>query len=183
MAVEKLPQQVGATQNRKLLTRIAIAYILQHRITMDRHEEAVMHLLTANGETFVAHEFEIGDGWSRPDFVAIRPPRKKIYIVEVTTSGNPASLIERANNRETQWLTPLRSHLEDLHIIDATWKFSILLFVRQDQLDFVKKKINDRSGVSVLRLEDASFNWNWRDEVWHRDFSFENHEIIRAVVS
>ena len=80
---------------------------------MDRHEEAVMYCLTANGETFVAPEPDIGEGWSRPDFVAIRPPKKRVYVVEVTGSGNPVGLIEKVNGREKQWLSPLRKHLED----------------------------------------------------------------------
>ena len=42
---------------------------------MDRFEEAVMHCLIANGETFVAPQFNIGSGWSCPDFVAIRHRR------------------------------------------------------------------------------------------------------------
>ena len=40
---------------------------------MDRHEEAVMQLLTANGETFVAPKYELADGWQCPAFVALRP--------------------------------------------------------------------------------------------------------------
>ena len=148
---------------------------------MDRHEEAVMACITANGETFVAHEFELGGGWSRPDFIAIRPPKRQVYIVEVTVSGNPTKLIERVNNREAHWLAPLRPRLEELHIVDATWSYSVLLFVRRDQIDWVKQKINDLTGVRVLCLDDASADWEWRDEVWSNDFSFERGEIKREA--
>lgn len=62
---------------------------------MDQYEEAVMHCLVANRETFVAPHFDLGRGWSGPDFVAIRPPKKRVYAVEVTASGYPVGLIEK----------------------------------------------------------------------------------------
>jgi hypothetical protein len=45
---------------------------------MDRYEEAVMHYLTANGGTFVVHQYSIGQGWACPAFVAIQPSARMV---------------------------------------------------------------------------------------------------------
>lgn len=148
---------------------------------MDRHEEAVMYCLTANGETFLASQPDIGKGWSCPDFVAIRPPKKKVYVVEVTASGNPAALIEKLNGREKQWLRPLREHLEKVGIADASWSYSVLAFVRRDQRARVQSCFIDKSDVTVLCLEDAVCNWEWPDEIWTSNFSFEKGALKRAA--
>ena len=70
---------------------------------MDRHEEAVMQLLTANGETFVAPKYEVADGWQCPAFVALRPARRQVYVVEVSASGYPLALVNRLNERIEKW--------------------------------------------------------------------------------
>jgi hypothetical protein len=61
-----------------------------------------MQLLVANGETFVAPQFCIDGGWSYPDFVAIRPPKKKVYVVEVTAAGHASGLVKKINSRDHQ---------------------------------------------------------------------------------
>ena len=78
---------------------------------MDRHEEAVMQLLTANGETFVAPKYEVADGWQCPAFVALRPARRQVYVVEVSASGYPLALVNRLNERVEKWYAPLLSQL------------------------------------------------------------------------
>jgi hypothetical protein len=140
-----------------------------------------MYCLTANGETFVAPEPDLGTGWSCPDFVAIRPPKKKVYVVEVTASGNPVGLIEKINAREEQWLRLLRQHLKDRGITDDTWSYSVLVFVRRDQQDWVHGKIHDKRNVTVLSLEEASANWEWSDNVWTSSFSFETDALKRSA--
>ena len=45
---------------------------------MDQYEQAVISCLTANGETFVAPQFDLGKGWSCPDFVAIDALQKDL---------------------------------------------------------------------------------------------------------
>src|SRR5882762_8106892 len=148
---------------------------------MDRHEEAVMHCLTANGETFVSPELDLGNGWSRPDFVAIRPPKKKAYVVEVTASGHPSELVEKINARENQWLRVLRQHLERAEIADSTWSYSVLVFVRRDQLEWMQNRINDKTRVTVLCLEEASSDWEWPAEVWTPRFAFETGYLKRPT--
>ncbi len=148
---------------------------------MERHEEAVMYCLTANGETFVVPEPDLGEGWSRPDFIAIRPSKKKAYLVEVTTSGNPVGLVKKVNSREKQWMELYRQLLEKLGIADHTWSYGVLIFVRSDQYDWFRTKIDDRRDVTLLRLEEAMANWEWSDRVGTPDFEFETDALKRTA--
>jgi hypothetical protein len=148
---------------------------------MDAYEEAVLNCLAANGETFVSPEPDVGDGWSRPDFVAIRPPKRTVYVVEVTTSGNATGLIAKVNDRERRWLGPLRTRLNTLGVADESWSYVVLVFVRSDQLDWLKGKISDMTSVRVLSVEDAFAHWEWCDSVWTPSFSFETDEIKRRA--
>jgi hypothetical protein len=52
---------------------------------MDRHEEAVMQLLTANGETFVAPSTR----WPMAGNARLcgAAPARQLYVVEVSASG------------------------------------------------------------------------------------------------
>ena len=122
---------------------------------MDRHEEAVMQLLTANGETFVAPKYEVADGWQCPAFVALRPARRQVYVVEVSASGYPLALVNRLNERVEKWYAPLLSQLHGLGITQPDWEIACLVFVRSDQIDWLKERIKDLSGVHVLGLEQA----------------------------
>lgn len=149
---------------------------------MDRFEEAVMYCLSANGETFVAPQFAIGGGWSCPDFVAIRPPRKIVYVAEVTVSGYPTSLIQKINDRENQWLSRLREQLLDRKVIETEWFFRVLAFVRSDQLNWFKGRISEPAAdVTVLAIEDAISSWEWNDDVWTSNFAFETDALKRAA--
>lgn len=148
---------------------------------MDQYEQAVMSCLTANGETFVAGQFDLGNGWSCPDFVAIRPSKKKVYVVEVTASGNPVRLAEKVNNRDNHWLRKLREHLEERRVVASDWSYGVLVFLRHDQREWFKNRIKDHTGVSVLCLEDAISCWEWSERVWTSNFSFEADALKRAA--
>lgn len=132
---------------------------------MDAYEQAVMSCLVANGETFVSPEMELGGGWSRADFVAIRPPKRQVYIVEVTASGKPTGLLEKVNNRDKQWLIPLKSHLENRRICDNGWSYRVLAFVRRDQFEWFKPRITGSPNVTVLCVEDAITHWEWDNKI------------------
>lgn len=144
---------------------------------MDRHEEAVMQLLTANGETFVAPKYEVADGWVCPAFVALRPARKQVYVVEVSASGYPLALVNKLNERIEKWYAPLLGQLQPLGVTGPDWGVGCLVFVRNDQIDWLKERVKDLSGVHVLGLEQASSPWNWDDSVWTAEFDFEAQEI------
>lgn len=150
---------------------------------MDQYEQAVMSCLTANGETFVAPQFDLGNGWSCPDFVAIRPPQKKVYVVEVTASGNPVGLAEKVINRENQWLKLLREHLEKRRITELDWSYRVLVFLRSDQCDDFKRRIKEPTDASILCLEDAIKCWEWNEKVWTSNFSFEADALKRCSMS
>ncbi|RGE41861.1 hypothetical protein DZC30_17950 [Comamonas testosteroni] len=144
---------------------------------MDRHDEAVMQLLTANGETFIAPKYEVADGWQCPAFVAIRPARRQVYVVEVSASGYPLALVNRINERVERWYAPLLPQLQSLGVTTADWGVGCLVFVRSDQIDWLKERVKDLSGVYVLSLEQASANWSWDDAVWTAEMDFETGVI------
>ena len=144
---------------------------------MDRHEEAVMQLLTANGETFVAPKYELTDGWQCPAFVALRPARRQVYVVEVSASGYPLALVNRLNERIEKWYAPLLTQLHGLNITQPDWEIACLVFVRSDQDDWLKERVKDLSGIHVLSLEQASNTWNWDDSVWTSEMEFSGGVI------
>jgi Holliday junction resolvase-like predicted endonuclease len=148
---------------------------------MDLYEEAVMYCLVANGETFVAPQFEIGKGWSCPDFVAIRPSKRKVYVVEVTAAGGVGGLVEKVHARQSQWISRLRKHLEEIGVVGSDWSYSVLVFVRRDQYGWFKGRIADAAGVTVFCLEDAIAHWEWNPSVWTSNFSFETDALKRAA--
>lgn len=137
---------------------------------MDRYEEAVLQLLTANGETFVAPRYELTAGWASPSLVALRPARRQVWVVEVSASGYPLGLVDRINQRIARWYAPLLEQLQRLGISDAHWSIGLLVFVRDDQMDWLRERVKDLSGVQLLSLETANCPWSWDDAVWTEDF-------------
>ena len=145
---------------------------------MDLYEKSVMHYLVANGETFVAPQINLGKGLRSPDFIAIRPSQKKAYVVVLTDSRNPDSLIKRANAYATEGLRILQKHLEGRGISDSSWSYRVLLFVRREDLDLFKEEIKYRNNVNILCIEDAIESWRWNAQVWTSDFLFEESEDL-----
>ena len=146
---------------------------------MDRHEEAVMQLLTANGDTFIAPRYEVAAGWMCPSFVALRPAKKQVWVVEVTASGYPLAVVDRINQRVEKWYAPLLEQLQRLQISHSDWSIGLLTFVRDDQIEWLKSRVKDLSGVQVLSLETASSPWQWDGLVWSEDMDFGLGHIPR----
>ena len=146
---------------------------------MDRHEEAVMQFLTANGDTFVAPQYEVAAGWMCPSFVALRPAKKQAWVVEVTASGYPLGLVDKINQRVEQWYAPLLEQLERLQLSNNDWSVGLLVFVRDDQVAWLKGRVKDLAGVHVLSLETASSPWTWHGSVWTEDMDFATDAIAR----
>lgn len=142
-----------------------------------------MQLLTANGETFVAHHYDVADGWQSPAFVALRPTKRQLYVVEVSASGFPLGLVNKLNERVAKWYAPLLQQLQGLGVTDAEWSINTLVFVRSDQIAWLKERVQDMAGVQVLSLEDASANWSWSDEVWSADYDFASGHIPQRGAS
>ncbi|MBF6629573.1 MAG: hypothetical protein ITG01_00295 [Comamonas sp.] len=146
---------------------------------MDRHEEAVLQLLTANGDTFIAPRYEVADGWMCPSLVALRPAKKQVWVVEVSASGYPLSLVDRINQRIEKWYAPLLEQLQRLQVTHSDWSIGLLVVVRDDQIDWLRARIQDMAGVQVLSLETASSPWAWDGVVWTEDMDFAAGHIPR----
>ncbi len=146
---------------------------------MDIYEEMAMYFVTANKETFVSPQYDIGNGWSCPDFVAMRPPKRTVYIVEVSAGGNLSGLAEKVLNYEGHWLNPLREHLMALNLVDSDWSFKVLVFIRRDQLKWFKTTVDSSKGVVIICLEDVFKHWLWDNKVWTGDFLFGKDSIKR----
>lgn len=138
-----------------------------------------MQFLTANGDTFIAPQYEVAAGWMCPSFVALRPAKRQIWVAEVSASGYPLSLVDRINQRVEKWYAPLLEQLQRLQVVDSNWSIGVLVFVRDDQIEWLKSRITDRTGVHVLSLETASSPWTWHGSVWTEDTDFACEAIAR----
>lgn len=146
---------------------------------MDRHEEAVMQFLTANGDTFIAPHYEVAAGWMCPSFVALRPAKKQVWVAEVSASGYPLGLVDKINQRVEKWYAPLLEQLQRLQVTHSDWSVGLLVFVRDDQIEWLKGRLKDTSGVYVLSLETASSPWSWHSRVWTEELDFAVGSIPR----
>lgn len=148
---------------------------------MDRHEEAVMQFLTANGDTFIAPHYETAAGWMCPSFVALRPAKKQVWVAEVSASGYPLGLVDKINQRVEKWYAPLLEQLQRLQVTHRDWSVGLLVFVRDDQIEWLKGRLKDTSGVYVLSLETASSPWAWDSVVWTPEMDFAQAAIPRKA--
>lgn len=146
---------------------------------MDRHEEAVMQFLTANGDTFIAPKYEVAAGWVCPSFVALRPAKKQVWVAEVSASGYPLGLVDRINQRMERWYAPLLEQLQRLHISQSDWSIGLLVFVREDQMAWLQSRLKNMSGVHLLSLEVASSPWLWDSLVWSEEMDLGLGHIPR----
>lgn len=146
---------------------------------MDRHEEAVMQFLTANGDTFIAPQYEVAAGWVCPSFVALRPAKQQIWVVEVSASGYPLGVVDKINQRVEKWYAPLLEQLQRLQVVQPDWSVGLLVFVRDDQVAWLRSRVKDLAGVQVLSLETASSPWTWHGRVWTEEMDFAEGAIPR----
>ncbi|MEG2767354.1 MAG: hypothetical protein RR943_07780 [Comamonas sp.] len=138
-----------------------------------------MQFLTANGDTFIAPHYEVAAGWVCPSLVALRPARKQIWVADVSASGYPLGLVDRINQRVEKWYAPLLEQLQRLQVVQGDWSIGLLIFVRDDQVEWLKGRVKDWSGVHVLSLETASSPWTWHSSVWTEDVDFATGAIAR----
>ena len=138
-----------------------------------------MQLLTSNGDTFVVPKYEVADGWQCPSFVALRPAKKQIWVVEVSASGYPLAVVERVNQRIEKWYAPLLEQLQRLQISGSDWSIGLMVFLREDQMEWPQSRVKDLAGVQVLSLETASSPWLWDGLVWTEDMDFSLGHIPR----
>ena len=146
---------------------------------MDRHDEAVMQFLTANGDTIIAAQYEVAAGWMCPSFVALRPAKRQVWVVEVSASGYPLGVVDKINQRVEKWYAPLLEQLQRLQVVGSDWSIGLLVFVRDDQVEWLKGRAKDLAGVHILSLETASSPWTWEGVVWTEDMDFAQASIPR----
>lgn len=146
---------------------------------MDRHDEAVMQFLTANGDTFIAAQYDVAAGWMCPSLVALRPAKRQIWVVAVSASGYPLGLVDKINQRVPKWYAPLLEQLQRLQVVGGDWSIGLLVFVRDDQVEWLKGRAQDWAGVHVLSLETASSPWVWDSVVWTPEMDFAQAAIPR----
>ena len=155
------------------------------------YEHRVQHFLVENTSTFIASQYPIAYdkqadvGGSNPDFVIIRPGRKECFVVEVSVSGSTASLAEKVKRRQQQWLIPLRRKLEQIEVMDSSWKeVEVLVFIKQDEKEKFKERVMKGStldGLHIWPIEFTLAHWNWPKCVRQPDFDFRNiDETLKA---
>jgi hypothetical protein len=88
-----------------LLTKVFVWHIAQRWAslpenaggTMDFLEEMVMWNLCARypSELFFCPQFDIGGGWSYPDFGVLYPKERQVWVVEVTGKASGTKLAKK----------------------------------------------------------------------------------------
>lgn len=130
-----------------------------------------MHYLTANGGTFVVHQYSIGQGWACPAFVAIQPSARMVCVVGVSAGWDLAALVQRVRNCQVQWWNQLIPHLQQRNVIAADWHQHVAVFIRQDRVAWFQQAIAGTANVSVIPLEPILAAWNWPKDARAPQFS------------
>ena len=152
-----------------------------------QYELHVQRFLTCNGTTFVSSQYDLpfnkdlASGGSRPDFVAIRPSKKEVLIVEVTTAWDIKPLASKVAIGEAQWIRALRHTLSSSDTIDSDWHFKILVFLRANRIKPFLKATGEIDGLHVWPLEYVLEHWKWPQSVRSSDFDFSLTEIAGSV--
>ena len=100
-------------------------------------------------------------------------------MVEVSASGYPLGLVDKVNQRVEKWYAPLLEQLQRLQVTGSDWSIGLLVFVRDDQIDWLRGRLQDAAGVQLLSLETASSPWLWDSVVWTEDMDFALGHIPR----
>ncbi len=124
-------------------------------------EQVIAAFLVQDGKVFISSGYNIDNGRTCPDFVALDFGKSEVVVVEVTTAYNIVSLLERVRNRKEQWFAPLRIQL-DADQIAQGWDMRFLGFVRRDRLKEARNAFTGQSDVSFTTIEESTFSWeNW----------------------
>ena len=137
---------------------------------MDIYEEAVMNYILSsekytrflNWQYKIKYDADKKIGGSLPDFVVLDFTMKKIYVIEVTTAWDVDSLLSRVKEKDSRWIEPLKCN-EFL----PKWPFHVTVFIREERVDYFKKKIASIADVSVIPLSKVD------NFLGNRNFDFE----------
>ena len=128
---------------------------------MEMFEELVMYRLTKDGDVFVSPQYDLGNGWSCPDFVALNFQERTASVVEVTAAYRPGNLAKKVAGREKQRFAKLRAQFEQNSIVDASWTYRVEVFVRREAASHFKQEFGTQTDVGIHVLEDIGFPWQW----------------------
>ncbi len=126
-------------------------------------EQVIGAFLAQGGKVFVSPGYDIDNGRTCPDFVALDFSKREVVLVEVSTGYDIGSLMERVRNRKEQWFVPLRAQLDADHIAEG-WDMRFLGFVRRDRIEKAKGTFAGVEKVTFAAIEDCAFSW----EYWER---------------
>ena len=138
---------------------------------MNIFEETVINYITHDkdmsyhGTLFVIPQYSVGDESEEacPDFVGISTKFKKIVIVEVSMKSEPIHLVNKLTNQSYDLVKNVRNRLRTSGAItnDNDWDHEIWLFVRQDDVDWLKQRVRDQSAIKIHDLEKTYTMWKW----------------------
>lgn len=138
---------------------------------MLNREHDIARYLTLDGHVFlapqynIAYDHELNEGASCPDFVALDLKLREVIIVEVTAAANLQPLIGRIRQRETRWYAPIRRKMNEIGIVDDSWKPTRFLgFICKANLSLANKTFEVETDVAFWAIEDATFLWTYWDE-------------------
>lgn len=133
---------------------------------MELYEHLVMGFLTTSGDVFVAPQYSITadekSEWSCPDFVALDFHDRTVWVVEVSTSYDHATLKAKVIGRAEQWGTGLRDQLDRLGVA-VDWPLRFLVFVRKDAAAKLSSTFAPNEDVTVVCLDSLGSPWDWKD--------------------
>jgi hypothetical protein len=134
---------------------------------MNYLEEIAMSHLTKVLKCFIVPQYEIlygkGSVWSCPDFVVLDFTNKKLAVVEVTGGTKTKGLLDKINNRNTQYFDKLIPQLTERGVHIESWDQEIWVYIRSSNSHLFAGKKN----VRCFTFEDIGYTWEesfWKVE-------------------
>lgn len=130
---------------------------------MDPYELQVLELYTANGNTHVAmipqYAVPPGEQWSI-NFVGIDLRGRRLLYIEVSSAQTPSARFIDKIRRRREWIPVVRKRLiNETKVIDDTWSDSVVVFVVDHRVKWVKAKLGGPDDVAVEPLSRCFPNW------------------------
>lgn len=130
---------------------------------MDGLEADVAIYLTIDGQVFIAPQYDIkwemDEGGTCPDFVALDFSCKEVVVVEVTGAANWKPLADRVRQRHSRWFNPVRRRLTDQKVITSDWDVRFLGFVRGVAVGDISAQFAGAADVTFSSVEEATILW------------------------
>jgi hypothetical protein len=129
-------------------------------------EQVIGMYLTRGGKVFIIPQYSIPApgykaDWSCPDFVALDFKKREVLVVEVASGANIDPITTKARDRQKQWFDLLRAKLKADGVVDETWPMRFLGFVRKQNLEKARARLEGQADVTFFAIEDATFPWEY----------------------